>query len=89
MLVPDLMHDKQYQIMLCYNGNYGMLAMHMLGAQARQRYLLVVVLWHLASYVPIWHCGIDSNKVIPCNLIICWRLCTLAYQVELCTEMGN
>ena len=28
---------------------YGMLAMHMLGTQARQSFLHVVVLWHLAS----------------------------------------
>ena len=28
---------------------YGMLAMHMLGTQAKRSFLLVVVLWHLAS----------------------------------------
>jgi len=28
---------------------YGMLAMHMLGIQAKQNFLHVVVLWHLAS----------------------------------------
>lgn len=28
---------------------YGMLAMHMLGTQAKQSFLHVVVLWHLAS----------------------------------------